>query len=570
MAAAVKRKKSRRRLTKAPRLKQQFSFIENLNTTSGVRITEDVAITLSAVYRAVSLISQTVGMLPIHVRKRTEINGHSARVLLPGHAVQRLLRGPNEEQTPFTFFESIAKAMCLWGNYFAEIERAPNQKVTNIYPLPPSMVRVERNTDTGNLEYTFGSDLQTQKVLGPRQVLHVALMGDGVLGKSPIAAARESIGLGLATERMGSSLFGRGMVPSGVLQHPGKVGTEAGEALKKQIARQAGPGAQRGVLILEQGMTWNQIGIPPEDAQFLETRKFQIDEVARWFGVPPHMLAQLEKSSFSNITHQSLEFVQYTIMHFLVRIEQEINRKLFDPRGDVFVKFEVEGLLRGDPETQAKVDRERWTHGVTTINEIRVRMDQDPIEEGGDERFIPANMVPLKRALKEPEPPEPPEPDGDDDDGNGDEPIPAGPGEGGEPNIEPDDTNAVRDILRDLFRDAVGRVVHKEVSSLRRLIKKYGGNGETEGAMKEFFKRHEDDVAKTMGPIWEAHAKIVGIECDVGLGASRYTERARTMCLGLFREQGIEALTRHVDMWVDCRADMVTEEYLEAYRGNWN
>ena len=324
-------------------------------TTSGKTVNEHTAMQMTAVYSCVRILSEAVASLPLHVYRYNDSGGKEKDLK---HPLYRLLHDePNPEMTSFVFRETLMSHLLLWGNAYAQIIRNAKGAVIALYPLIPNKMTVDRDS-SGKLYYlyqkgsedtpTLGSN--SQVYLSPHDVLHIPGLGfDGVIGYSPIAMARNAIGLAIATEEYGAKFFANGAAPGGVLEHPGTLKDPQRIKDSWNAAYQGSSNSHR-VAVLEEGMKYHAIGISPEQAQFLETRKFQINEIARIFRVPPHMLADLEKSSFSNIEHQGLEFVKYSLDPWVVRWEQAMCRALLSdsekPR--VFIKFNVDGLLRGD------------------------------------------------------------------------------------------------------------------------------------------------------------------------------------------------------------------------------
>ena len=315
---------------------------------------------------------------------------------------------PNPEMTSFVFRETLMTHLLLWGNAYAQIIRNGKGEVIALYPLMPNKMQVDRD-ENGKLYYTYNrSDTEAKTMEGitvrlePRDVLHIPGLGfDGLVGYSPIAMAKNAIGLAIATEEFGSKFFANGAAPSGVLEHPGTIKdpTRVREAWQSQFG---GSGNSGKVAVLEEGMKYTPISISPEQAQFLETRKFQINEIARIFRVPPHMLADLEKSSFSNIEQQSLEFVKYTLDPWVIRWEQSLSRSLLTPdeKKRYFFKFNLEGLLRGDYQSRMNGYAIARQNGWMSANDIREleNLDRIPSEQGGDLYLINGNMLPLNRA----------------------------------------------------------------------------------------------------------------------------------------------------------------------------
>lgn len=325
------------------------------------------------------------------------------------HPLYHLLHDePNPEMSSFVFRETLMTHLLLWGNAYAQIIRNGKNEIIALYPLMPNKMSVDRD-ENGHLYYTYyrGTDEAIKNkefavTLQPSDVLHIPGLGfDGLVGYSPIAMAKNAIGLAIATEEYGAKFFANGAAPSGVLEHPGTIKdpTKVREAWMSQFGGSANSGK---VAVLEEGMKYTPISISPEQAQFLETRKFQINEIARIFRVPPHMVGDLEKSSFSNIEQQSLEFVKYTLDPWVIRWEQSIMRSLFseDEKKKYFVKFNLEGLLRGDYQSRMNGYAIGRQNGWMSANDIREleNLDRIPAEDGGDLYLINGNMLPLKDA----------------------------------------------------------------------------------------------------------------------------------------------------------------------------
>ena len=382
-----------------------YSFFMG-GTTSGKAVTERTAMQMKAVYSCVRILSEAVAGLPLHVYRYNESGGKEKAV---DHPLYLLLHDePNPEMTSFIFRETLMTHLLLWGNAFAQIIRNGKGEVVALYPLMPNKMTVDRD-ENGHLYYRYNrsSDEALQGgdgtvILEPRDVLHIPGLGfDGLVGYSPIAMAKNAIGLAIATEEYGAKFFANGAAPSGVLEHPGTIKdpSKVREAWQSQFGGSANSGK---VAVLEEGMKYTPISISPEQAQFLETRKFQINEIARIFRVPPHMVGDLEKSSFSNIEQQSLEFVKYTLDPWVVRWEQAISRALFtaDEKKRYFVKFNLEGLLRGDYQSRMQGYATARQNGWMSANDIREleNLDRIPAEDGGDLYLVNGNMVPLTLA----------------------------------------------------------------------------------------------------------------------------------------------------------------------------
>jgi len=376
-------------------------------TSSGKPVNETTAMQMTAVYSCVRILSETVAGLPLNVYKYNDSGGKEKAYK---HPLYRLLHDePNPEMTSFAFRETLMSHLLLWGNAYAQIIRNARGEVIALYPLMPNKMTVDRD-QSGRLFYLYQRGTEDPKTLGsdsrvylaPTDVLHIPGLGfDGLIGYSPIAMAKNAIGLAIATEEYGAKFFANGAAPSGVLEHPGTIKDPQRVKESWNSAYQGSANAHK-IAVLEEGMKYMPIGIAPEQAQFLETRKFQINEIARIFRVPPHMLADLEKSSFSNIEQQSLEFVKYTLDPWVVRWEQSMCRVLFSEseKPAYFIKFNVDGLLRGDYASRMSGYATARQNGWMSTNDIRELENLDRISPdlGGDLYLINGAMTRLQDA----------------------------------------------------------------------------------------------------------------------------------------------------------------------------
>lgn len=375
-------------------------------STAGKSVNERSAMQMTAVYACVRILSEAVAGLPLHLYRYKEDGGKEKAI---DHSLYHLLHDePNKEMSSFIFRETLMTHLLLWGNAYAQIIRNGKGEVIALYPLMPNKMKVDRGED-GEIYYIYSrstDEANTKEdstvVLTPREVLHIPGLGfDGLVGYSPIAMAKNAIGLAIATEEYGAKFFANGAAPSGVLEHPGTIKDPA--RLRENWNSTFGGSANSGkVAVLEEGMKYTPISISPEQAQFLETRKFQINEIARIFRVPPHMVGDLEKSSFSNIEQQSLEFVKYTLDPWIIRWEQSLSRSLLSPdeKKTYFFKFNLEGLLRGDYASRMNGYATARQNGWMSANDIREleNLDKIPAELGGDLYLINGNMLPLNNA----------------------------------------------------------------------------------------------------------------------------------------------------------------------------
>ncbi len=373
---------------------------------AGKRVNERSAMQMTAVYSCVRILSEAVAGLPLHLYRYTAEDSKEKAI---DHPLYRLLHDePNPEMTSFIFRETLMTHLLLWGNAYAQIIRNGKGEVIALYPLMPDRMTVDRD-EHGRLYYEYqmqDGDAPTMKGptvdLKPEQVLHIPGLGfDGLVGYSPIAMAKNAIGSAIACEEYGAKFFANGAQPSGVLEHPGvlKDPTRIRDSWNETFG---GSRNANKVAVLEEGMKYTPVSVSPEQSQFLETRKFNIDEIARIFRVPPHMVGDLERSSFNNIEQMSLEFVTYTLAPWICRWEQNIYKALLseEEKKTYFVKFNVDGLLRGDYKSRMDGYAVARQNGWMSANDIRVLEDLDriPEEEGGDLYLINGNMTKLKDA----------------------------------------------------------------------------------------------------------------------------------------------------------------------------
>jgi HK97 family phage portal protein len=362
------------------------------SSSSGETVDEESALTLSAVWSAVRLLSETIAMLPAHV---CMYDAKGNLNIVPDHKLYRLIHDePSPYDTSFTFRETMQANVTLNGNAYALIIRKYDGLPVEFEQFHPSMVTPEKKKN--GIFYKVDG---ISKLIPARDMLHVpGLSFDGLKGYSPIEVAKEAIGLGIALQKFGGEFFANGASFGGIVEYPGKLSDPAQKNIIESIKKKfTGSGNRHKIQVFEEGMKYTPIGIPPEQAQFILTRKFQVSEIARIFRVPAHLINDLEKASFSNIEQQAIEFVQYSILPWVIRWEQELNRKIFTDaeKGKYVVKFNIDGLLRADAASRANYLKERFYSASITPNEIRKYEGQNDIGPDGDKFYIPANMVPV-------------------------------------------------------------------------------------------------------------------------------------------------------------------------------
>lgn len=563
-----------------------FEALGGEKTPSGVAVNEEKSLRNSAVLACNRVLSETLASLPLPVYRR---DGSSRERATDHPAYQLLHDRPNPELSSYHFREILQMHLGMWGNAYAEKELSGGGELMNLWPLTPSRVtpRRESGAKLYDVDLPDGSEI----TLPAGKVLHIPGLGyDGLKGFSPIAMARRAVALGLAAEEHGSRFYGQGATVAGTLEHPDTLTEKAQQRLRRSMeSTYSGLSNAHRVMILEEGMQYNAIGIPPEQAQFLQTRKFQATEIARIYRVPPHMIADTDRPFQSNVEQMSLQFVKFTMAPWLQRWEQVLNWEVFtaSERADLFAEFLVDGLLRGD--SQARGELYRALFGVAGIapNEI-ARRENLPEVEGGDERFVPLNMVPLSQARQMAEE---------------DMRLAQGDAESRDATVTKAfrERRAMRTRRRlrrahePLIRQAAQRIVRREVSSARAALE--GAFGERDAAdfeawMDEFYATHGDYVTDQMRPVLETYAEAVWVEAVEEAGgededltpearefmssylavlAQRYVGSSEGQLRALLRDnppnEAAEAIGQRLDEWEEKRPDKVASNESVRFEG---
>jgi HK97 family phage portal protein len=500
-------------------------------TSAGINVGPESALELGAYFACLRIVSQHVAMLPLWVYRRKE----RGKDKLIDHPVSQLLHNaPNPWMSAFSLRETLTHYAMGWGNGYALIERdgsgAVQGRPVALWPVHPSRLRAE--TEGQEFWYQYFPLSGETRLLDPMDVLHIhGIGGDGLTGYSVAHNARRALGIGLATEEYGGAFFGNGVWGSGALKSPGPLKDKAKEFLKESLKElRAGPSNAFHPLLLEEGLEWQQLQIPPEDAQFLQTRNFTVQEIARWFGVPPHKIGHLEHATFSNIEHQAIEYVQDALMPWLVRWEQECKRKLLRQR-NLFVEHIVAALLRGDQKARSEFYRTMLNIGTLSPNDVRELENLDAVTTpGADDYFMQSNMSTLEQITDPPEPapspfgPPPPPGQEPEEDGEEDEsaesdaqtsaggeiapvlvswvPRPEEPAEG---RTEPQaacpgltlDTKAIRGLVGHTAR----RVVRRQIRALSNQLRHQQAGPEFERFANRFFCDQRAHIATEFGPV---------------------------------------------------------------------
>lgn len=373
-------------------------------TASGADVNPETALRVSAVNACVGVISSTLACLPLQLYRRKGEDKEQA----VDHPLYPVLHdAPNDLMTSCEFREVMQSHVCLRGNSYARVRRNGAGNVVSLEPLHPDRMTVIENG--GKPFYAFTHRDGSREIFNGEELLHIRGLGpDGIMGYSPITLAREAIGLAMATEAHGARFFGNGARPGGVIEAPASLTPAQTKQMRDDWKAAHGGGNQGGVGVLFGGTKYNPISISNEDAQFLETRQFQVSDIARIFRVPPHKIADLSKATFSNIEHQAIEFVTDCMLPHIVRWEQRMNRVLLTPaeRREYFVKFSIDGLLRGDLKTRYEAYRIGREGGWLSPNDIRDLEDKNRIKDG-DGYLQPLNFTKLGTAPTAPAKPVP-------------------------------------------------------------------------------------------------------------------------------------------------------------------
>ena len=462
---------------------------------TGINITETSAMNYSAVYACVRIISETIASLPLNVYKRLDKGKEKATK----HPLYRALHlRPNSDMTSFAWRELMGVELNTWGNSYNYKLRNSYGDVIGFYPLLASRMVVETKDNEITYRYTFNDNIQ--RIVPRTDILHIpGLSFNGIIGKSPIAMAREAIGLGLALEEFGARFFSQGTNIGAVAQHPGKLTKQGSENLRESLNETyQGLGNTHKLMLLEEGMVINKITIPPDEAQFLESRVFQLEELCRFFRMQLHKVNDMKGATFSNIEHQAIEHVVDTIRPWLVRIEQSINSdpELFDE--EHFAEFVIDGLLRGDTATRFEAYTKAIQNGIYSPNDILEMENRNPYENG-DKHWIQLNMQPVESAAT-PEPAIVPAAI------QGASSVKAIEGR----DLSPKLAERLGKAYKPLLYNALIRIIKREKTDIEKIIK----GGFTVNDLENYYKKHSEFVSSQIKPVVYAFSGALGAEND--------------------------------------------------------
>ena len=371
--------------------KRGSNFLASANlygSNSGVGVSEKTAITLTAVWSAIRLLSESIASLPLNVYK---IDKDGSKFIDYANPLNKLISiAPSPNYTSYNFIETMMTHLLLYGNAYAVIIRNGGARPIELKICHPDSVEPISSSDDGLVYYKTKNGMYSSQ-----EMLHiVGFSFDGIKGKSPIQACQQALSIGMASQQFGANFFGRGANLAGVLEHPARLSDDAANRLRESFAQRfAGVNNSHKTAVLEEGVKFKPIGLPLADLQYIETRRFSTEEVARVYRCPLHLLQDLSKSSFNNIEQQSLEFAKYTLMPYLRNWESELYRKLLSDREQSthFFKFNTNELLRSDANSRADYYRKMFEIGALSPNEIRDQEDLNKIDNG-DDHYVPLNL----------------------------------------------------------------------------------------------------------------------------------------------------------------------------------
>lgn len=477
-------------------------FGNGSRSSSGVVVTPETAMQLATVYACVRVLSESLANMPLLLYQRVG----DRKVRASGNPLFELLRSrPNNWQTAQEFWEMAVGHVCLRGNFYAQILPGARGAVDQLIPMHPDRMQKIELLPNYTLRYTYLNDRKQPEVYLQDELFHVrGLSSDGFVGMSAISAAKNAIGLAISTENHGSTLFKNGARPGVVFERTANITQEAADKFKASWdSMHAGSENAHRTAVLPLGLKPVELGLNNDDAQFLDTRKYQRSEICGVFRVPPHKIADLDRATFSNIEEQNIAFVQETLMPWARRIEQAVNRDLVTEPDTYFAEFLFEGLLRGNASSRSAFYTSLWNMGVLTVNEIRAMENMNPIGDEGDKRFVQLNMTTLEKAGEDPA--------GSESDSANDPNEPTDPADDVEEDATESDTTDSQDMsaaieqANAIFDEASERLLRWECDAINRLA---GKPASFLGSVENFYIQHEERIIAKIGPARELLAAL--------------------------------------------------------------
>ena len=545
-------------------------------TAAGVSVSELSSLTISAVYAAVRVLAETISSLPFKLYERDRAGGRNVAM---NHPVYELLQVQGNDIMPaMKMREVMCVHLLLWGNSFSEIERNNGGRIVALWPIHPVRVDVRVVNENGLpvLKYHVLRENGSYAELDQSQVLHISGLGTGLLGKSPIQLHRETLGSTIAAQQYGARFFSNDGRPGFLLKHPGVMGEEAfNRFLKSWKDLHSGPDNAYNISILEEGMDVAKVGLPPADAQFIETRKFDKTEIAAIYRVPPHMIGDLDRATYSNIEQQSIDFVMHSLRPWLVRFEQSVNVQLLSKaeRSRYYAEHRVDALLRGDTKTRYEAYAIGRNWGWLSVDDIRQMENMNPLPDGVGQQYLrPLNMVPVEQ-----------EPEAVRSSRISKRAELLLPGRT-EQRAAPARVNTA-DAIEPIYLDIFTRIVKREIAEIRSAVKKYLAAGDEQGFrdwLERFTTEHAEWALNRMLPMFNTMGQAMVNAANTELGATDdaisfdddlavflndYSEAAANRHSGGMRGQIIHILNKQIELSEDERN---AEEAIEMRLEEWS
>ena len=526
-------------------------FDDGMKSNTGRNVSPDTAMQSTVVFACVQIRADTIASLPLHIYKRLNPTGKEKATDHPLYKV--LHERPNPEMTAKDFYSTMQLHLDLRGNAYAEKVYDNGGRLSELWPITPTRIRVERDKRTQQLKYTVTLPDSGEMIFGSDKIFHHrGLGGDGIMGYSKIKMAREAIGLSLATEEYGARFFGNGAKPSGILEHPGKLsGVNAKGNIRNSFEKEhQGLTKAHRLMILEEGMKYHQVGLSQEDSQYLQTRNFQGIEICRIFNIPPIMVGLENKSStYASAEQFFLSFEKHTIRPELVGWEQRFRKELFD-EDDIehFAEFLVTGLLRGDIASRYNAYSIGRNGGWLSVDDIRELENMNPLpDEQGKVYLIPLNVIPADQAGKM------------NDKGKMPEKMPEE-----EEEIPMKKKKQMGRAFQRLFQDATNRIIKRERADVIRQSRKKQSKEDFEKWLDEFYEEHKEFIKRNISPVIISHAEIFG--GDENEKINEFTERhinnSKKEILSLINDTNYDietSLRQMFDNWEEKRTIEIAE-----------
>ena len=479
---------------------------------AGVHVNEDTALTLGVVWACIRVISESIASMPWGVFRKLPNGG---RMREADNPVDWLLHTQaNPEVSAFHFRETIIAHALTWGNGYAEIERDAAGRPLWLWQITPDRVYVERD-ERGNIVYeVFNPRGGPSTYIPAENMFHLKGLGfDGLVGYSVIRMAAREIGAGMAMQEFGSNYFANDTTPGGILKYPTRLSDAARNNLRESWQkRHGGPENRRVVAILEEGLEWQQTGLPPQESQFIEGKQLLPSEICRWFRVPPHKIQDLSRAHFTNIEESNIDVVTDTYQPWCARLESEANIKLFGRvnRGMLYTKVNLNGLLRGKTKERGEFYATMMDRAILSINDVRELEDLNPIGPDGDKRFVPLNMQLLEKAGEEPPAPEPqsiPEPETDD-------------------NTDDEELARQARSWQRVLQDACARALRREKHRREDAVRRMGGDVVRVAVWlkQEFWPEHAKYVRESLENLVSSCAEAIGREARTQLALENFVQ----------------------------------------------